>query len=261
MRRGIFSLIFVLILSFTIVPTVKCAEFKNIIWAPGASQVLVHVEYPDEAHPGDIITYNLDIYWWQADKLMNEFDFSVNYLRDDGTWHTIYNTNFFTNVQMSMNENRSYSIEIEIPIHTATHPHALQIQFYIQTDNSYSADVLEAYTTHVVSKTRIELQNEINDLSIGDSVSASELVEYKQTHSYTNSEFETLASDFDEYKQDYLHSNSEYDALESQLTDSQPQNDLVSSDSQQYLVYGLIGTTVIFIIMTVYFARKSKNKV
>jgi len=53
----IFALLAVLIL--TTIPNALCAKFYKINWNPEASQAIVNLDYPSEAHRGDIITYEI----------------------------------------------------------------------------------------------------------------------------------------------------------------------------------------------------------
>lgn len=251
MKKILLSLLVISIFSVIIIPTVNCATYYRVIWNPEASRLNLKLEYPDEAHRGDIVTFKLDMFWWE-DRLVNEFDVYVSYYRDDGTWQSLYSTNLYTNVQVVKDEANNFSFDVEIPQHAFIHPFSIQIGISVRTNDSPLLDSLEVYATAVVEKTRTELQNELTQSSISDSQVVQDFNDYKQTHSYSDSEYDTLSSDFDQYKETHSYTNSEYNSLLSQ-------NNTVDSGNSQSLVYLLMISVVVIIILvvtTIYFARK-----
>jgi len=179
---------------------------------------------------------------------VNEFNFYINYLRDDGTWHTLWSTNLFTDVTVTANDPKTYTFEVEIPIHTALSEHALQANFHIKVNNTFMADLLSVYTTHVVAKTTAELQSEINSL-YGGNASLSDA-------------YDALSSEYEQYKQSHSHTNEEYeDALSSQSQPTPPpQNDSTELNLYKMTSYIMAPIAIALVVLVVYLAKTKKSR-
>ena len=228
--------IFSLLFCFFIIPIVSCDLSHEINWLPETDQVIVKLEYPDEAHQGDIITYFIDLKW-SKDMLVNECNFLFKYLRDDGLWVWLNKTELLNEVQVTEGKKYNIPIEIEIPQDIRLNSLSMHVYLSIKTENSPNTGYLEFITTNIVEKTRIELQHEINQLKTqltDNSSITQEFNEYKQTHSYSNLEYESLKSEY----QELILKNHEVSVL--------PQD----------IIFALVAIIAFFIVTTAYFARK-----
>lgn len=226
-----------LIFCLSIIPSVSCDLSHEINWIPETGQVNVKLEYPDEAHQGEVVTYFVDLKW-STDMLVNECNVIFKYLRNDGLWIWLNETELLNEVQVTEGEKYNSSIEIEIPQDIKLSSFSMHVYLSIKTEKSPNTGYLEFITTNIVEKTRVELQHEINQLKTqltDDSLITQEFNEYKQTHSYSNLEYDSL--------------KSEYQALLSQNhEDSVPPQDIV---------FALVAIIAFFIVTTAYFARKT----
>lgn len=246
-KRVFLMMIFLLAVVFLmVIPTAICEPFYKVMWSPETTHVILKLNYPDEAHQGDYITYNL-VLNWTANVLINEFDFYINYLKDDGTWSTLWNTNLFSNVNVQSGSSNSYSQQIEIPAHAMISDITLNANFNIRANNSYDMEMLSIYTTHVVLKTTSELQQENNNLSNNLTSLNSEYSQYKQTHSYTN----------DQYQQ----ALSGQQPTPSPQPSQSPEQSGSSGELNLYktLTYVITPVAIIFVVLAVYFAIRKKN--
>ena len=237
------SLLAVLILM--LIPTVLCGEFSQINWNPETSQATVSLDYPIEAHRGDTIKYKIDI-TWKNPLLVNYFYFFINYLREDGTWITLWSENLLTDVTVTANDPKTYTFDVEIPPTTALSDNALQAKIDIKVNNSDMSDLLSVYTTHVVKKTTAELQSEINSL-------------YDNNAAFID-DYNSLSLAFEQYKQSHSYTNEEYEsALSTQSQKTPLQTD--SSELSLYRTTTYIATpiAIALFVLAVYFAKRKKS--
>ena len=225
-------------LALLLIPSVHCNTTHRISWIPETCPVIVHLDYPAEAHRGETITYSVELKW-NDDTFVNEVNVKSKYLREDGVWVWLTNTVVYNSTQVADGEEYSVPIEVEIPLDTKLHSFSMQVYLSIKTEKSPNTAYLDFITTNIVEKTRIELQNEINQLN-----------------KLTN---ESIVEEFNDYKQTHSYSNSEYDSLKSAYDHQCSENASVGTDDH-VLIYILAAVSALFVATTVYFAKKASKQ-
>lgn len=242
--------------------SVNPADYHWSFWVGG---LRIWVQYPEECHAGDSISYNILIYSsrYGEGNYVDEMKviISVPVSPTETTW--LFDAWIYKDMSMSHGYESNKTITVAVPEEAWWY---VTIVFDVST---YSGDMTEHASsnlgltaTKVRHKTYSELQSENYDLWYNYTNLKVEYDNYKGTHEHSDYEYNSLNSTYNQYAQTHAHSNSEYDDLQSSYDNVDRELGIVKNLHYIMTVTTIvfIATTVCFIITTVYFVRKAKAK-
>ena len=181
----------------------------------------IWVQYPEECHAGDSISYNILIYSSSYSQGNYADEIKVTIIVPIGTeteFARLYEAGIYQHMLMPNGTEYSKTITVAIP------QNAWWKVVFILDVSTYSGDmqnlvasnsVLDA--TLVVSKTWSDLMSENIELSSNYTSLKWEYDNYKSFHTHSDSEYNALNSTHNQYTQSHSYANAEYSDLQSRL--------------------------------------------
>lgn len=263
LKSKIVILMLGMILLLSLSHTATASQFSIILFTYGVIEG--SLEFHEEAHPTDTITYNLTIV---ADSDVNIINFTLKISGWVGEkWQTLQ-TEQITLYPMTQGENLTRQIMVTLPPNVSERLYCI-----IEASTSQGSGKTAFYATYVRTVTYDKLLNSYNELLANYNILQADynqlLTNYdalNSNYSSLEAEYSTMHTNFDSLNSSYeplMASHNSlttiYDSLHESYTYIKTKYDASIGESNVFrnLTYILSITTVIFVATTVYFRQKA----
>ena len=265
LRSKIIILVFgiTLLLSLSLSPTAKASQLSTVSFTYG--YIGGSLEFQEEAHPTDTITFDLTIVAY-VDVTIFNFTLTISGLVGE-KWQTLH-TEQIISYSMIQDENLTRQIMVTLPQNTSE-----RIYCIIEASTDWGFSKTDFHATYIRTITYDELLNLYNELLVNHSTLQADYDQLLTDYDALNSTYSSLVAEYGAMQTNYNSLNSSYESLMASYNSLTSDYESLQEDytyiKTKYdasigelnivrsLMYIFGITTVIFVATTVYLRKKA----
>jgi hypothetical protein len=239
-----------------VVHSIDPADYQWKFWVGG---LRIYVQYPEECHAGDSITYNILIYSSQYSQgnYVEEIKVTISVPISQTEFARLYEAWIYQHMLMPNGNEYSKTVTVTVPQNSWWKVAlVLDVSTYSGDMQNHVFSNLGLDATPVMSKTWSDLMSENIELFTNYTSLKWEHDSYTSFHTIYDSEYNALNSTYNQYTQSHSYTNTEYTDLQSSLNQSTSYNNMLTILVIVLILLSLgsIGSTVFFV------TRRPKTK-